>query len=88
MLSLCVLLEVLEPNLMELNLSELTSTLFKSIKLIVTRFNTVNFLVPWLPWNINNTNPQFKKAHLRNLSLHNFKIIEALGLKINTSRSP
>jgi hypothetical protein len=30
---ICLLLEVLEPNLMELNLSELTSTLFKSIKL-------------------------------------------------------
>jgi hypothetical protein len=88
MLSLCNLLEVLEPNLMELNLSELTLTLFKSIKLNLTRFITVNFLVPWLPWNINNTNAWFIKAHLRNLSHNNFKIIEAMGLKINIARPP
>jgi hypothetical protein len=81
------LLEVLEPNLIELNLSELTSTFFKSIKLNLTRFTALNVLGSWSPWNINNTNPQVTKAHLRNLSLNNFKIIEAMGLKINTSRS-
>jgi hypothetical protein len=44
--------------------------------------------MPWLPRNINNTNPQFSKAHLTNLSLNNFKIIEAMGIKIIASRSP
>jgi hypothetical protein len=43
--------------------------------------------LPWLPWNINNPNPWFSKAHVT-LNLDNFKIIEAMGLKIIASRSP
>jgi hypothetical protein len=35
----------------------------------------------WLPWDINNPNSQFRKAHLTTLNLYNFKIIEAMGLK-------
>jgi hypothetical protein len=38
--------------------------------------------MPWLPWNINNTNPQFIKAHLTILNLSNFKIIDAMGLEL------
>jgi hypothetical protein len=38
--------------------------------------------LPWLPWNINNPNPQFSKAHLTTLNLNNFKMIEGMGLKI------
>jgi hypothetical protein len=38
--------------------------------------------LPWLPWNIKNTNPQFSKAHLTTLNLNNFKTLEAVGLKI------
>jgi hypothetical protein len=44
--------------------------------------------LPWLPWNINNTNAQFSKAHLTTLKFNNFKIIEAMGLKIIALRSP
>jgi len=29
-----------------------------------------------------NPNPQFSKAHLTNLNLNNFKMIEAMGLKL------
>jgi hypothetical protein len=39
-------------------------------------------------WDINNPNPQLSKAHLTNLKLNNFKMIEAMGLKINASRFP
>jgi hypothetical protein len=35
----------------------------------------------------NNPNPQFIKPHLTTLNLSNFKMIEAMGLKI-TARSP
>jgi hypothetical protein len=38
----------------------------------------------WLPWlsrNINNPNTRFSKAHTT-LNLSNFKIIEAMGLKM------
>jgi hypothetical protein len=35
-----------------------------------------------------NANEQFSKAQLTNLKLNNLKLIEALGLKINASRSP
>jgi hypothetical protein len=38
--------------------------------------------LPWLAWDIKNPNQQFSKAHLTNLNLNNFKIIEAMGLKI------
>jgi hypothetical protein len=38
--------------------------------------------------NINNANPQFSKAHLTNLNLNNFKVIEAMGLKITVARFP
>jgi hypothetical protein len=47
-----------------------------------------------LPWNINNPNdsnnpnPKLSKAHLTTLNLNNFKMIEAIGLKIIASRSP
>jgi hypothetical protein len=34
-----------------------------------------------LPWNINTPNPQFSKAHLRNLNFSKFKIIEPVELK-------
>jgi hypothetical protein len=44
--------------------------------------------LPWLPWNINNPNPQFNKAHLTSLNFNKFKIIEAMGLKIIASRAP
>jgi hypothetical protein len=33
-----------------------------------------------------NPNPQFSRAHLATLNLNNFKLIEAMGLKINASR--
>jgi hypothetical protein len=42
----------------------------------------------WLPWNINNPNPQFSKAHLTTFNLSNFKIIEAVELKIIASWPP
>jgi hypothetical protein len=45
-------------------------------------------LVALLPWNINNPKPLLSKAHLTTLNLNNFKIIEAMGLKIIVSRSP
>jgi hypothetical protein len=35
-----------------------------------------------------NPNPQFSKVYLTTLNLNNFKIIEAMGLKIIASRSP
>jgi hypothetical protein len=35
-----------------------------------------------------NPNPQFSKAHLTTLNFNNFKMIEAMGLKIIASRSP
>jgi hypothetical protein len=41
--------------------------------------------LPWLPWNINNSNSQFSKAQLTTLSLNNFKTTEAMGLKIIAS---
>jgi hypothetical protein len=41
-----------------------------------------------LPRNINNTNPQFRKAYLTILNLNNFKVIEAMGIKIIVSKSP
>jgi hypothetical protein len=44
--------------------------------------------MPWLPWNIKNPNPKFSKAHLTNLNVNNFKMIEAMGLKIIALRSP
>jgi hypothetical protein len=44
--------------------------------------------LPWLPWNINNTNAEFSKAHLTDLKLDNFKMIEALGLNIISSMCP
>jgi hypothetical protein len=44
--------------------------------------------LPWLPWNINNPNPRFRKAGLTTLNLNNFKMIEAMGLKIIASRFP
>jgi hypothetical protein len=34
-----------------------------------------------------NTNPQFSNAHLTTLNLNNFKVIEAMGLKIIASKS-
>jgi hypothetical protein len=43
--------------------------------------------LPRLPWNINNPNPQFRKAHLSTLNLNNFKTVEAMGIKIIESRS-
>jgi hypothetical protein len=36
----------------------------------------------------NNPNPQFSKAHLTTLNLNNFKIVEAMGLKIIALRAP
>jgi hypothetical protein len=35
-----------------------------------------------------NSNPWFRMAHLANLNLSIFKVIEAMGLKIITSRHP
>jgi hypothetical protein len=37
---------------------------------------------------MNNPNPQFRKAHVTNLNLNNFKMIEAMGLKIIASMPP
>jgi hypothetical protein len=42
--------------------------------------------LPWLPWNINNAKTQFNKAHLTILKFNNFKILEAMGLRIIASR--
>jgi hypothetical protein len=42
----------------------------------------------WLPWYTNNPNPLLSKAHLTTLNLSNFKMVEAMGLKIIASRSP
>jgi hypothetical protein len=38
--------------------------------------------LPWLPWNINNPNPQFSTVRLTNLNDNNIKDIEAMGLKL------
>jgi hypothetical protein len=35
-----------------------------------------------------NPNPLLSKAHLTTLSLNNFKVFEAMGLKIIASRPP
>jgi hypothetical protein len=35
-----------------------------------------------------NPNPQSSKAHLTNLNVSNFKIIEAMGLKVIASKTP
>jgi hypothetical protein len=35
-----------------------------------------------------NSNAHFSKAHLTALNLNNFKMMEAMGLKIIASRSP
>jgi hypothetical protein len=35
-----------------------------------------------------NPNPQFSRVHLRTLKPNNFKMIEAMGLKIIASRPP
>jgi hypothetical protein len=42
--------------------------------------------LPWLPWNINNPNPQFSKAHVTTLNLNHLKITVAMGLKDIASR--
>jgi hypothetical protein len=44
--------------------------------------------LPWLSWNINNPNPLFSKAHLTTVNLNNFKMIEAMGLKIIAPKFP
>jgi hypothetical protein len=44
--------------------------------------------LPWLPWYIKNPNPVLSTAHLTNLKFNNFKMIEAMGLKIIASRFP
>jgi hypothetical protein len=67
---------------MKLNLSELTLTSFNSVKLNLLQETS------WLPWNVTNTNPQFSKANLTTLNLSNFKMIEAMVLKIIALRSP
>jgi hypothetical protein len=66
---------------MELDLSELTLTLFNSILLNLTKFTAVYNLVAIVTME-HNPNSQFSKAHLTNLNLNNFKRIEAIGLKI------
>jgi hypothetical protein len=35
-----------------------------------------------------NPNPQFSKAHLTALNINNFKVIDAMGIKVVTARSP
>jgi hypothetical protein len=50
----CHLFEVLEPNVVELNISELTLISFNSIHLNLTEFTAVKIWLPWLPWNMNN----------------------------------
>jgi hypothetical protein len=37
---------------------------------------------------MNNPNQQRSRAHITNLNFNNFKIIEAMGLRIIDSRSP
>jgi hypothetical protein len=37
---------------------------------------------------MNNPNPLFSMAHVTNLNLNDFKMIEAMGLKIIPSRFP
>jgi hypothetical protein len=78
--------EELEPNLIKINLNELTLTSFNSISLNSTEFTAVNNLVAMVT--INNTNAKFSKAHLTTLNLNTFKMIEAIGLKIIVSRYP
>jgi hypothetical protein len=73
---------VLEPNLMEFNLSELTSASFN-----LTEFTAVNKLVAIFTME-HNPNAHFSKAHLTALNHNNFKMMEAMGLKIIASRSP
>jgi hypothetical protein len=70
------LFEVPEPNFMEFNLSEL------SIQFNLTELTAVKNWLPWLPWNMNKSNQQFSKAYLTTLNLDNFKIIEAIRLKL------
>jgi hypothetical protein len=43
---------------------------------------------PWLSQNINNPNTLLSKDHFANLNLNNFKMIEAIGLKIIAWRFP
>jgi hypothetical protein len=72
---------VLEPNLMEINLSGLILT-----SLNLTEFTAVNNLIAMVTMEYNR-NPQFSKAHLTTLNLNSFKMIEAMRLKITESRS-
>jgi hypothetical protein len=57
-----------------------------SFQLNLTEFTAVNNLVAMVTME-HNPNPQFSKAHLTTLILNNFKMIEAMGLKITASRS-
>jgi hypothetical protein len=41
-----------------------------------------------VPWNINDPNTLMRKAHLTTLNIKEFKMIETMGLKIISSRSP
>jgi hypothetical protein len=69
---------------MDINLSELTLYSFNTILLNLTEFTAVNILVFMVIMKHNPT-LQFSKAHLTNLNINHFKIIEAVGLKIITS---
>jgi hypothetical protein len=70
---------------MQHNKSELTLISFNSISLNLIEFTAVNNLVAM-------DHKQYKhtvsKAHLRNMKFINFKMIEAMGLKIIASTSP
>jgi hypothetical protein len=62
---------------MKLNLRALTLTSINSIYFNLTEFTAVNNLVVMVTME-HKPNPQFSKAHLTNLNLNNFKMIEAV----------
>jgi hypothetical protein len=61
--------------------------LLHSVQLNLTEFTAVNSSVAMVTME-HNPNPEFSKAHLTNLNLNNFKVIEAMVLKVIASRSP
>jgi hypothetical protein len=71
---------------MEINLSTLIHSI--QFNLNLTEITAVNNLVVMVTMEHKQSKPTVNRVHLTNLNLNNFKIIEAVGLKIIASRSP
>jgi hypothetical protein len=60
-------------------LSPLLFLPYSKVQALVTILTSAKLV--WHP-NINNPNPVLSKAHLTNLNLNHFKMVEAMGLKL------